>query len=309
MFRAMSQKSQSSLPLIVALALVVVVVGALVLRQRLAPERHSAEGATSAEPVSGVHAGVVQALEQGHHRADGQKVRAACASAPESCPCRTEAAHRALDRGLGKEALAVIQGADGACRASLAGEEAEALARAGQAAAADTAAAAVLSKDASNGYASYALAEAAYKRGQADQAEAMARQAVGRGRGAPAHLLLGLIAFRKKDLATAKTEFEAMLGADPKDVDALFNLGVVAGAQNQYREAREKYLEVLRVEPEHADARFNLALLTHSVGAGDEARHHLEKLEELLGPSDDRVVRLKGILGVTQAAPGASGAP
>ncbi len=56
-------------------------------------------------------------------------------------------------------------------------------------------------------------------------------------------------------------------------------------------DAREAYLKVIQLDPMNLDARFNLGLLAHSIGADDEARHHLEKLKAM-APQDEWVARL-----------------
>lgn len=303
----MAISDKKMLPLVLGAAAVAGLIAFVATR----PRGPGAGAAGAAEP-QGASAAVIVALEAKRRKADADLVRAACAAAAaDSCECRQEAALRALNRDLHAEALGVIMGADAACRGQgkTAGMEAEALARAGQLGPAAAKATEVLQGDANNPFATYALGQSAYMNGDLAGADGLFRQAVARGRGAPAHLILGLMAFRKNDFDGARAEFGKMLESDPEDVDAHYNLAVVAGAQNRYRDAREGYLGVLRRDPAHADARYNLALLTHSAGATQEAQHHLAELEKITKPDDPRVAQLKAVLGTTAAAPGAGTQP
>lgn len=244
-----------------------------------------------AEIGDGAPAKVISALENARRPADAERVRQACAgAAANGCECSKEAARRALDRDLHAEALTVLS-RDPSCAP---GAQAEALARAGRSVEAIAQATPLAASG--DPFASYALAHARYAQGDVVEAAAHAAQAAARGRGAPARLLLGLIAFRSGDLTRAREEFSQMLASDADDVDALYNLAVVAGAQNRYRDAREGYLRVLKLDPRHLDARYNLGLLTHSAGASLEAQHHLQKLERTAAAGDPRVVRLRQAL-------------
>jgi tetratricopeptide (TPR) repeat protein len=210
---------------------------------------------------------------------------------------------QALDRDRHAEALALLDGADRSCRkrATLRGMRAEALVRANRTGEALQAAREVLKSEPEEKHAVYTLAHAAWVAGEVDRAHEQARVAVGLGRRAPAHLLLGLIANSRNDLPQAKSEFDAMLRQDANDLTALFNLAFVDQRMNRYRNAREGYLKVLRLDPKHLDARHNLVLLTLGAGARAEAEHHLRKLAEV-APGDERVARLRAALAAAPAA-------
>jgi tetratricopeptide (TPR) repeat protein len=188
--------------------------------------------------------------------------------------------------------------ADAACADSPRGkgQSAEALTRAGKHDEAIARAKEALATDPNEPFATYALAHAAYAKGDVAQAVEQAKLAVDRQRGAPAHLLLGLIAFRANDFGSAKAGFEKMLAQNPDDTDAHFNLAVLAARQNRYRDAREGYLKVLSLDPKHLDARYNLGLLTAGAGATMEAQHHLQKLEAIAPKDDPRVTSLRATL-------------
>jgi tetratricopeptide (TPR) repeat protein len=262
----------------------------------VAAASYHASSRQAAEPAP--YAPIVSALENSRRMADAERVRTACEGvAGASCACRQEAAERALDKNLHAEAQAVLAG-DPECerQAATRGLAAEALARADRTGEAIAQANQALGMEPDQRFATYALAHASYAKGDVARAAQEARRAIERGRGAPAHLLLGLIAYRGGELDSARAEFEKMLAANAEDVDALYNLGVVAARQDRYRDAREGHLQVLRLEPRHLDARYDLGLLTHSAGAGSEARHHLQKLEAIAPKDDPRVASLRATL-------------
>src|SRR5206468_2573390 len=69
-----------------------------------------------------------------------------------------------------------------------------------------------------------------------------------------------------------------------------------AQRQNRYTDARELYLKVANLDPSHRNSRYNLAIMAHSVGANDEAQHHLAKFESI-APGDERIPKLRALLG------------
>jgi Tfp pilus assembly protein PilF len=232
---------------------------------------------------------------------DARRIEADCGSGA-GCGCVRTAAHLGLDRDLGEPVLGLLQAQPSSCRPGTLGLEAEALVRARQLGQARPLIERALGAEPNDPFATYARAQAAYMAGDLGAAETGARQAATHGRGAPAHLLLGLVALGRADLGTARGEFEEILKTDPSDVGARYNLALVAQKQNRYRDAREGYLAVLRASPGELDARYNLALLVHSAGADLEARHHLEKFKAVAPPGDVRVRQLEQLLSAPSPA-------
>jgi tetratricopeptide (TPR) repeat protein len=299
-----ARKGKPPIILFVALGVMGLVMVALWVSQRNQGARPSGSIGT-----------LVGELEKAGRTAAAKRVNEACANGP-TCPCRQAAALAALNADMHQQAVSTLTAQD-ACanEPKTLGMLAEAAARSGQSDEAITQANAVLQKTANEPFAAYALAFAQWAKSDAASAQQNATLAATNGRGSAANLLLGLIAFRANDLATAKREFEKMLAEDPNDVDALYNLALIAQQQDRYREAREGYLKVLGVAPTHLDARYNLAVLTQSIGATNEAQHHATKLEQAAGPNDERVTKLKQLLqrpapspstAVTLPAPSAS---
>lgn len=261
-------------------------------------------GKSDVRRAAGQTGNVAEALESRGRALGAKRVREACASSA-TCACRQVTAHAALDADLHAEATASLA-SDPACakEPKSQGMEAEALSRAGKHDEALAKANGVLKASPEEPFATYALAHASWGKGDALTAVQEATNAIRRGRGAPAHLLMALIHFRAKGYDAARVELEQMRKLDPNDVDALYNLALLAQIQNRYREAREGYLKVLQVAPKHADSRYNLGVLTHSVGALDETRHNLEQLKAIVAADDERVKKLEALLAGPPPNPG-----
>jgi tetratricopeptide (TPR) repeat protein len=240
------------------------------------------------------HAQVARALSKVARKGDAKEVRLACGGkAGRSCSCARTSSRFALDRDLASEALAVLARAPKECK--LSGQRAEALARLRKVSEAETLATKTLAADPQNRFAAYALAHVHYTLGSLEHARKAAEVAVQRGRGAVAHLLVGLIAFARRQYPAALRAFEAMRKLDPTDASALYNIALVHHRQNHYRLAREGYLAALRLRPRFVDARHNLVVLTHNAGIKAESQHHLRKLKKLI-PGEARLAKLSALL-------------
>jgi tetratricopeptide (TPR) repeat protein len=241
-----------------------------------------------------VYEQLAEKLEQSARAPDAKEVRQACTGAARrSCSCVRTAARLALNRDLHTVALLVLAKPPVGCLVR--GLLAEALARAKRLEEAEREARTALGTNPQDRYATYAVAHVHYLRGQTRRARAAAQQAVQRGRGSVAHLLIGLLDFRAKQLQEALKSFEQMRKLDPRDADAIYNIALVHHQLSHYRLAREGYLAALRINPRYSDARYNLVVLAHGVGAVAEARHHLKKYSALR-PADARLRRLRALL-------------
>lgn len=220
------------------------------------------------------------------------------------------AATRGLDADQGSSVIELIDRARKACPNlnTPGGMLAEARARSGQGEAAASATREALQLDPRDAYALYADALLGWRAARPDALE-RAERAVSAGRGASALLLQGLIAYAANRLDVAESAFQRSLRDDPEDVDALYNLALVRQRQNRYLEAREGYLKVLRLRPAHAGARFNLGVFAHSIGAKEEAQHHLAKLRAS-APNSPLVAQLEALLArPVEPARGAASSP
>jgi tetratricopeptide (TPR) repeat protein len=215
-----------------------------------------------------------------------------CAVDPDRCACHEAALLEAFERRANRAARTLAENRPTDCDALL-GISAEALARNGLSGEARALADKALARDGKDPYATYARALALYQDGASDTALNVSLEAARLGRGASAHVLIGLIEYAKKNFQRAEQAFSEALRLDSNNADATYNLAVLNQRRNRYREAREGYLKTLRLDPAFADARYNLSILTLRAGATAEARHHFERLEALVGASDTRVQRLR----------------
>ncbi len=215
------------------------------------------------------------------------KARVVCE--PTDCVClRSEATFRLEADALGSaHVLASLEQAPPSCAEALRGPRVEALARVSRCAEVRSAAEAL--RETSQGHAEYALALCAYRGQRPAEARELAELAVARGRQAPGHLLLGILALEARDLAAAEASLRLAGARAPHLAEAQYNLGLVMQERGRYNDARTAYLAALAAEPRYHDARYQLVLLTARGGALLEARHHLERLRTVLGAQDERV--------------------
>lgn len=223
-----------------------------------------------------------------------QLLEEACKDDRRSCACHRAAIDRAFSLLLQDAAQEILDGAPADCvrEFTSSGLQAEVLARSGKLAEARQEAEALLLEQPNNAHAAYALALVWFSHGEIQQSRAAAQRALESGRGAPAHTLLGLLAFREDQLDAAAGHLDAAIAQDPRDLETVFNRAVLLEKQRRYNLAREGYLKALALRPGHADSRYALARMTHAAGASDEARHHLRKLTEI-APHDERIPALQ----------------
>ena len=239
---------------------------------------------------------VVKRLEAAKKPERAALVASACKK--DICACAGVAGRNGLDIDAHLEVLEVLAAAGASCpdNKETGGLHAEAVARLGDNDRATKEATQVLAQDPNNPFGLYAMSLVDYRMARPAQAMTQVSRAIDAGRGATAHLLAGLIASNQNDLEGAARHFRAMLKTDPDDLDGLFNLAMVAQRSKHYTEARESFLRVANLDPTHKNARYHLAILAHSIGADDEANHHMAKFESL-APGDKRIGELKTLLG------------
>jgi tetratricopeptide (TPR) repeat protein len=221
----------------------------------------------------------------------------------DGCQYAEVASRAALDANLQSLVPPLLDAAPAQCPRSgiFQGQRAEALARAGLAAQAETVANEALKADLTNGYAQLALALAAYDKNQMTQCSTFAGQALLNGRGKEAERLIGRAALAQGKFTDAESHFQAVLKADTNDVEAAFSAGVCNDKLGRYHQAREAFLLALHIDPKHIEARKYLVLLAHRAGANDEARHHLQKLAELLPKDSPLLKQLEQLLSGSSA--------
>ena len=192
----------------------------------------------------------------------------ACAGDQEPCRCQERKLPELLGQGFAETALRLL--ASQSCPGtSVRGFRAEALARTGKTAEAKQ------------------LAEAVLAEAPGDRGAAHAR---------------AIVAIAENKLELARRDLSEQLGRDPSDATARFFLGLAHQQSEHYREARQTYLKLLHEQPKHIDARYQLVLLTHSVGANDEAQHHLAELKRISPIADPRLTSASALLSAPAAA-------
>ena len=127
------------------------------------------------------------------------------------------------------------------------------------------------------------------------------RDAMDRGAGRDAQLLLASLWLAKGDVGTALQLLETLTKNDPNDPDAVYDLALANDMRGDFNPAREGYLKALRLEPDYRSARYNLAVLTLRQGIVVEARHHALEFAARF-PDDPRA---PGLIKLTGASPGA----
>ena len=222
----------------------------------------------------------------------------ATAARGDGCEYAEVAAHAALDADLHSLVPALLDAAPPKCPRAvvLQGQRAEALARAGLAAPAESLANEALKTNPGSSYALLALARTAYDKNLMTECSTFAGQALANGRGKEAERLLGRASLAQGRTKEAEAHFQAVLKADPNDVEAAFSAGVCNDKLGRYHQAREAFLQVLQIDPKHVEARKYLVLLAHRAGANDEARHHLAKLAELEPKDSPLIAQLQATL-------------
>jgi tetratricopeptide (TPR) repeat protein len=231
----------------------------------------------------------------------------------DACQYAEIAAHAALDADLHGLVPKLLDAAPADCKraSTLAGERAEALARAAETAKADSAAQDVLKANPANPYAELALARVAYDKAQMVNTGDLAAKALKDGRGTEAERLLGRSALARGIFKEAEAHFQDLLRANPDDAEAAFSAGICDDKLGRYMQAREAFLQTLHIDPKHQMARSYLVVLTHNAGFNDEARHHLAKLGEIIPKDSPTYLQLEQLLDGNAADGGApdAGAP
>jgi tetratricopeptide (TPR) repeat protein len=111
-----------------------------------------------------------------------------------------------------------------------------------------------------------------------DDAAAYYRKALQLDSGlAAAHTNLGQMAYRRGDIAAARTAFEAALALDPDQPEARFNLANLILESGDLELAVAELRRVLQTAPDFADAHYNLAVALGRLGGRAQARAHLER--------------------------------
>lgn len=280
-------RANTQLTRYVVIAAVAVLITLVVIGWWLLPRSHPG-------PI-GIWGHTVTALRESRRLQAATDLESLCRE--ESCECFMQMARLALDYDLVRVPLAIAS-ASRSCglreQQSLAGMQLEVGARSGKIKAVDEVRS-FLAKNPENANALCAWSLLSYQQGSWTEAALFAARASAAGRGAASKLLEGLSAQQLGQPSMAEAAFRDVLRLDPQNADATYDLALVAHGRRDYRHAREGYLAALRIRPNYPEARYNLALLAHSVGADNEAKHHLQELKATK-PKGDWVANLEKLL-------------
>jgi predicted Zn-dependent protease len=101
--------------------------------------------------------------------------------------------------------------------------------------------------------------------------------------------MLARSALERRDLSSASALIQAGLARRPGDSQLLLMRGDISRAAGDYNNARTTYLTAASDSATAAEARLRLFDMALAIGAAEDAAHHLDMLEELLGADDPRV--------------------
>nr|MBC8478329.1 tetratricopeptide repeat protein [bacterium] len=103
------------------------------------------------------------------------------------------------------------------------------------------------------------------------------------------HLNLGVIAWQREDLQTARQQYEQELLYHPGNIQALVNLGALYHTEGNYQHAERVLARAIRLNPLHRDAVFNYRLVCErlvrqfeSAGMTDSAAVYRERAGKAL---------------------------
>ena len=82
---------------------------------------------------------------------------------------------------------------------------------------------------------------------------------------------------QRGDVAEAAVRYSAILGREPKNIDALFFLGVASGQQGQFAESARHLRGVIKMAPNHAGAHMYLGLAQAQLGNTDDALRSFDR--------------------------------
>lgn len=125
-------------------------------------------------------------------------------------------------------------------------------------------------------------AESLLAQGQAAEAEAVLREALGADdQDERAHLDLGLALEMQERFEEAEQSYRAALTVNPEFPEALNNLGVLLRDSERTDEALASLRDAIRIRPGFASAHLNLALALEDAGELEDAAHAYQRVIEL----------------------------
>ncbi|WP_343630403.1 XrtA/PEP-CTERM system TPR-repeat protein PrsT [Roseateles sp.] len=144
-------------------------------------------------------------------------------------------------------------------------------------------------RDPRQNYAGMALATLHLRNGQSAKAVSIAERMVKQDARSPsAWLMLGLARRGANDLAGARDAYQKAAQLDPSLVDAKLGLARVEIAQRQFDAAQARLDALLKADEKNVDALYEMALLNEARGKPAEVQRWLAKAADLSGPRNTR---------------------
>jgi len=92
---------------------------------------------------------------------------------------------------------------------------------------------------------------------------------------ARAQLMLGMIAEKRGDVATAYADYSHALELDPNDGDACIEMAKVLVSMNQREKAQQMFERAIQIDPTNYIAHYRLGTLYRQAGKADEAKQQV----------------------------------
>ena len=118
-------------------------------------------------------------------------------------------------------------------------------------------------------------------RGELDEAQREFSTVLEQRPNAQAHVALGNVFERRRQMEEAVREYRAALALRPADAYAHFNLANVLSGKNEFAEALVHYVAALQAKPDWAVARFKLGVALTRLGKAKEALAQFEAAAQL----------------------------
>ena len=109
------------------------------------------------------------------------------------------------------------------------------------------------------------------------------------------HLQAAKVLIQKHDYSRAQLEARNAIQANPKSVEAYYDLGLTFEGSMDLAKAVSAYRKVLQLDPHHRDAQFHLAQLMAAYGDRTTVQEAESRLKALLGGSEDVPDTLKAL--------------
>jgi tetratricopeptide (TPR) repeat protein len=239
-----------------------------------------------------------QLMAQGKLAEAGKRLDACLQASPGACTCLVAKGTLAQRRRDPAKALEATSEAARQCPTVTAARaaNAEALAAAGKLdeALAEADAAVALTDDPARAHAARAVV--LRQAGKAAEADEEAKKATSAAGGRDAAMVIAAMKIGAGDLDGAEAILRPLVGANPQDADAIYNLALVADKRGKYNDARNGYLAALKINPTYKEARYNLAMMTWRKGVAEEAKNHARKFAEI-APDDPAAATLLQMVG------------